>query len=277
MHRYFKGLTAAERIAFVKRYPFSQEAVPFLFVEGRVLRLASYSLADLREAVAETLEGPRPVAAVLRPELLARLHPRIKRHPVLSSGSNGSPEQLVRKFHAYTDSPLIFPVVRGMLDGFASVYVAALSDYAAVPAMLAPVPGCAVSLAVTLLDDAQLARMDQTEGVPDHYKLERLSDRTLSLGNGETILEPEAYIGQQGTLWHEGGPVALAAMPHAGTPPPLRSEAEVQDLVRELLGEDMPLDDFVHGNIVDPSLRAARLNRLKSHFGRRIPFTGLLG
>ena len=75
------------------------------------------------------------------------------RHPVLAYGSNQSPARLNEKFAP----DQVVPVERAWLANHDVVYSAHMAGYGSIPATLRYVPGTCVALAVTWLDDAQIA------------------------------------------------------------------------------------------------------------------------
>ncbi len=80
---------------------------------------------------------------------------------VLVVGSNASPAQLASKL----EPDLVpLPVVAVQASGVDAVYASHLTRYGAVPAAAHFAPGARLRTHVQLLDDAQLAAMDRSEG-----------------------------------------------------------------------------------------------------------------
>ena len=113
------------------------------------------------------------------------------RHPVLALGSNQSPQQLIRKFKDRGLGPI--PVVRGRLHDFDIVYAAHVAAYGSIPATLRHCPGAAVTLFVNWLDEAQLARMHETETATGNYHFGRLDVITLRLEIGGDLTSAFLY------------------------------------------------------------------------------------
>ena len=78
------------------------------------------------------------------------------RTPVLAIGSNQSPIRLSQKFGH--DARHTIPVQRARLSGFDVVFSAHIAAYGSVPAMLQVSPEATVSIAITWLDEEQLAQ-----------------------------------------------------------------------------------------------------------------------
>ena len=134
------------------------------------------------------------------------------RTAVLAYGSNRSPVQLRRKF---TQSDMVLPVQRAWLADHDVVYSAHLTVYGSVPAALRPHPGCRVAVAVTWLDDGQLAAMHETEVAAENYTYEQL-DAALTLEGGEQAGAVFGYAGTRGHLALNGQAIALAEIAAQG-------------------------------------------------------------
>jgi hypothetical protein len=172
------------------------------------------------------------------------------RTPVLAVGSNRSPRQLARKYGGNGRHSI--PVQRALLRDFDVVYAAHISAYGAVPAMLQAVPGVAVSLFVTWLDDRQLEIMHATEG---GYHFAAIEGVDLSLEGGGALDTVYLYVGKIGHLSHEGAPVSLRSVEADGRANGTRETAEVLQLVHDRIGDPMPHDEFVLRLAEDTSFR----------------------
>jgi hypothetical protein len=260
LHPYHHGKSRAERIAFAKSYPFERPAGSYLFVNGESHPYAEVRADDLRGAWLEKPTCLSAVSEALTPAQLETLRPDAPRVAVLAAGSNAAPGQLARKYRNFAGEAVI-PVLSGWVEGLASVYVAALSPYGAVPAMLHRAQAMRARLFVTLLDEPTLRRMHETEEEGVAYHFRRLDGLAMMLDGGGTLDAVYAYIGDNGPMGHEGAPLALDAVAHEGDALPRLTEEEALDLVRRKLGVADPLDDFIDQNIIDAAARATR-NRL---------------
>ena len=175
------------------------------------------------------------------------------RTPVLAFGSNQSPEQLQRKYGHSAD--IVIPVQRAWLRDFDVVYAARITSYGAVPAMLQSHSGVNVSLAVTWLDDAQLAVMHDSEGVGSGYDFALLSGIHLELDTRELRSEVHLYASLHGHFVHDQTAIALSAVSARGRGWPARTTGEMLNLVRDSVSPDTPIDDFIARLASDDAFR----------------------
>ncbi|MGY6501503.1 MAG: hypothetical protein ACXIVQ_11515 [Acidimicrobiales bacterium] len=134
------------------------------------------------------------------------------RTAVLAVGSNAAPTQLARKF-AGSGAPGGFAVVAVSVSDHDSVFAAMVAGYGSVPATLAPSPGTQCHLHVTLLDGAQLERMNETESVGVAYDLVKVRAAVAWPDGWEAPGPLLAYVARTGVATVGGDPVALAAIP----------------------------------------------------------------
>jgi hypothetical protein len=187
------------------------------------------------------------------------------RTPVLAIGSNQSPERLAQKFGH--DASHVIPVQRARLADFDVVFCAHIASYGAVPAMLQTSPGAEVSVAVTWLDDVQLAIMHASEMSAANYLFAELLTLRLTLDDGSTAGSAFAYVTTRGHLSHEGAPVALSAIDCAGRRYDARTTGEALELVRERVAPDAHADAFVHRLVTEPHYRRQVTERLAEDAG----------
>ena len=251
----------AEAVAIAKRYPFPRPGYSFLYVDGEAWRLLSLdeSLEDAKLDV-----GGRPVRAgtLLLQRGLAAPAPLSQRTPVLAYGANAAPERLQRKFAPV--GPAVFPVLQARLHDFDIVHAAHISSYGAVPATIAPSPGTVCHIAITWLDDRQLARMHETEFRRYTYLFGPLCNIRLEpdlLPPMETV---NTYVGGYGHIAPEGAPLALAAIPAEGRRFRTCSQTEALQAIQTMLGVPGPLDDFILEAIDDEAVRQERTARLRA-------------
>ena len=178
---------------------------------------------------------------------------RKDRTPVLAIGSNQSPDQLTRKFGDRGE----IPVQRARLRDFDIYYSAHISGYGSVPAMLQHAPGAEVILAVNWLDDRQLDIMHGTELHAAKYRYAVIEDIGLALDCGTDLDFVHLYVGVNGHLMHDGGAIALSAVPANGRRPKALNTAEVLEVVRERFSPGDSADEFVLKLVDDPDFRAA--------------------
>jgi hypothetical protein len=161
------------------------------------------------------------------------------RHAVLAVGSNGAPEQLVRKFRATPGERRIVVLTATMREHDVA-YAARVAHYGAIPATLAPSPGTAAAVKLTLLTDDQLVRMNETEGLGRSYVLADIDPAAVDVG-GAAVPGPARvrhYAAVSGPL-ALGAPVARSAVAATGRRWPARNEAEVLGDVAAALDSDV--------------------------------------
>ncbi len=217
------------RLARARDYPYDLRRESYLFAGGRLR-----PLPDARAA-------------------------RAGRVPVLAYGSNQSPAQLRRKFGhlaAAGGAEAAIPVQRARLAGFDVVYSAHFTNYGALPAMLRVAPGTTVGVAVTWLTETQLALMNESETRVANYAYRRLEQLDLRLDDDTRLAAVDAYVGQRGSLMHDGTPVALEAVRAEGRTLPSRSTAAMLRLARDRLAPGHDLDKFILRLIDDADFRA---------------------
>lgn len=177
--------------------------------------------------------------------------------PILASGSNRAPEQLLRKFGASVEAPIAVERVR--LRGFDVVYAAHITAYGAFPATLVEAPDAVVEVSLSWLPLQLLERMHASEGVGSIYDFVLLEHPDIERPNGERVEKAYAYVCLAGALDLGAGPMALAAIEGSGRRFPQFTQREVQGRFLEFLGSSLSVEDFVLGNIGEPEARRTAL------------------
>lgn len=167
------------------------------------------------------------------------------RTPVLALGSNAAPQQLRRKFG---DRNGHIPVSRAVLHDHVVVYSAHFTAYGALPATLFPFGGGTTFVAVTWLDQAQLAVMHASESVGVNYDYVELEKVKLQ-HDGDLHLDAPAligaYVSRKGMLLHKEQPIRLAETASSGCPlPALTQPAALRFAYRRLGPAITPELDF---------------------------------
>ena len=262
-----------------KRYPFPRPGHSFLFVDGDTLPLLS--LDEALEDAAVAVEGRSvPAGELFRRRGIGAVAPLSRRTPVLAYGANAAPERLRLKYAPL--APAVFPVVQAKLHGFDIVHAAHVSSYGAVPATIEASPGTVCDIAVTWLDDRQLARMHETELRRRTYRFGLLRGIRLEpallpaagavssyVGRHGHIIAPEGALeerapeGASVVTAPEGAPVALAAIGAVGRRFRALSQSDVQRAIQAMLGAPGPLDAFIHAAVADDAVRRERTERLR--------------
>lgn len=237
-------------------YPFARPEGSFLFVDGDVLPLKNM-VRGLTDASVKAENGWQRVGDYLAGRGLAGIPPMSARTGVLAYGANGAPERLTYKFKAFPPGCVI-PVVQATLRDFDVVHASHFSSYGSVPATLERSPGTAAQVAVTYLDDRQLARMHETEFSLTNYAYGRLGALELELDDLGTLDEVHTYLTVYGHLAHAGSPVALAGIAAQGRAFRVMSQETVLRHARDLVAREVAFDEFIAQNVRDRACRAER-------------------
>ncbi len=158
-------LTCEQLVALGYAYPYAREAGSYLFVNG-----AAYRCVDPLNGppmYAPVQVGSKVVTAAKLLKALGRAdHIPRRRRPVIGYGSNAAVSALTRKYVAPgVPEPAVIPVTRAWLSDYDGVWSPHLAFNGAMPATIVPPPGTVVEVWITWLDDLELRRMNQTEGV----------------------------------------------------------------------------------------------------------------
>lgn len=237
----------AERLTLAKSYPFAAPGRPYLFRAGRAEPL------DAAGSRALDFSG---------------------RVPVIAHGSNRAPDQLARKFGTEAE----IPVSRALLADYDVVYSAHVTRYGSIAANLQHAPGVRAEVYVTWLDEAQLARMHETElGTPatgpGNYRYGRLEGIALELeaGPAERLDAAFVYLSRRGCLADDdkadpdapgARPLGLAEIAAQGRTHRALGQREVLGLVHRRFHPDRPLDPLILETVRDAALRAGLIERL---------------
>lgn len=190
------------------------------------------------------------------------------RRPVLALGSNAAPSQLRRKF---AEIPGHIPVSRAVLFDHVIVYSAHFTRYGALPATLHRHAGAIAFVAITWLDDRQLARMHETESVGVNYDYVEVSDIRLEhdagLGDGTipTELGVGAYVSRHGPLRHADRPIRLAETASSGCPLPALTQPAALRFTQRRVAPDLAFDAFLERLVADADFRAVCSGKLKAN------------
>ena len=250
-----------EAVETAKRYPFPRPGHSFLYVDGDALPLLSLD-ESLEEAEVDVDGRAVRAGTLLRQRGIAAPAPLGQRTPVLAYGANAAPDRLQRKFAPV--GPAVFPVLQARLHGFDIVHAAHISSYGAVPATIAPSPGTVCDIAITCLDDRELARMHETEFRRHTYRFGPLRNIRLEpdlLPPMETV---STYVGGYGHIAPEGAPLALAAIRAEGRRFRTCSQTEALEAIQAMLGVPGPLDGFILEAVDDEAVRLERTARLRA-------------
>ena len=145
-------------------YPGRRPETSFLYLAGSVAPVRASSSSPV--LLIHTGGGEQSIDEFLAAHGLAALN---RRHAILAVGSNACPGRLEEKFSGKDHDAII--ALKGWIVGVDSIYAAWLAAYGALPATIAESPGTEVELWLTLLTPAQLAIMNDSEGLDEDYSL----------------------------------------------------------------------------------------------------------
>ena len=181
-----------------------------------------------------------------------------RRIPIIGYGSNRSPEQLARK---YPETGQRIPVEAAWLDGFDVVYSARIGGYCAIPATVAPCPGCRLPVVLTWLSFDQLPAMHASEGVGVAYDFGLLEVPVLGEHSG---LLPRAfiYVNRTGAYAPDGEPLAFSEIQSEGRRWQSIGQRDIQQSLAGLMQDGAAPEAFVQANLADKDLRLARSRQM---------------
>ena len=259
--------SSPQTVETAKRYPFPRPGYSFLYVDGDALPLLSLS-ESMEEAEVEVDGRALPVGTLFRQRGIAPPAPVSRRTPVLAYGANAAPERLRRKFVPIGGA--VFPVLQARLYDFDVVHAAHISSYGAVPATIERSPGTVCDIAITLLDERELARMHETELRRHTYLFGRLNNIRLEPDLVPAMHAVSSYVGGYEHIAPEGEALALAAIRAEGRRFRSCSQTEALRTIQAMLGVPGPLDAFIQEAVDDDTIRRTRTELLRA---RAQPFS----
>ena len=189
------------------------------------------------------------------------------RTPVLALGSNAAPRQLRRKF---TGTAGHIPVSRAVLFDHVIVYSAHFTRYGSLPATLYRHAGAIAFVAITWLDDRQLARMHETESLGVNYDYVLIEDCRLEHDPGLEMkdlpasLGIGAYVSRHGPLLHQDRPIRLAETASSGCPLPALTQPAALRFAQRRVAPDLAFEAFIERLVADEDFRRACSGKLRA-------------
>lgn len=247
-------------IAHAKRYPFALPNSSYLLVNGYTWPLHSGDKISAGLLVSYRTDRTCKVGISDVTGFSGALEDSLgeDRTPVVAWGSNGSAEQLTRKFQV-EGNPIVIPVIQGELKDFTVVYSAHFAQYGSIAATPQYTLGTSSVVFVTFLSSAQLEQMHSTE---KNYTFRKFDDISLHLDNGMVLDTAYAYVSRHGCLYFNGGNIALSKIPCSKMLFPHMEEEAVLTLARDLVAPDKELDEFIYENIIYEEIRNLRTEKL---------------
>ncbi|HZL30157.1 MAG TPA: hypothetical protein VFC54_03735 [Pseudolabrys sp.] len=246
-------------------YPYRIPATSFSFspADGATRKIASFQIAQARivsQAQGVTTYDIDAVADGV-PLHLQNVC------PVIASGSNASPDQLMRKFNGRTKAP-----IHSMLCEFNNlipVFSSHFAAYGAISACLWRQGGARGHLFVNLLGEAELARMHETEslGVEFNFvQLEFAQARQVGRLNGAPLaLDFHYYDSIHGPLLDaQARPIVVSSFAVTQHGLETANEEEVLTAALRELFPGKPRDEAIAEIVHSPETRRAAADNLKT-------------
>ena len=251
-----------KKLARAKGYPYAAPSHSYLYINGTAHEIDGFDGDPVTNGEIYVGDELMPATKFLRRLGVHAPDGLDRRVAVIASGSNAAPEQLKRKFKTMDDD-VIIPVMRAGLGDFDVVYAAHFTGYGAIPATLQTSPGTTAEIAVLYLNDAQLARMHETENLGASYVFGRLGSIFLDVDGLDPLAEAFVYLTLHGAAMLNEKPVALSAVNAHHRRFQSQPMPAMLALARDHLAPGHGLDEFILENIEDESLRRVRTEALR--------------
>lgn len=263
-------LSCTELVELGLTYPYPRLPDSYLFVDGVAFPYVEMTDDPLGDSVVKRPDGSQSTAAELLDTLEVPAASRTLGQPVIAYGSNPSAEQLTRKFAANPAfrGRAVIPTVRGSLRDYDVVFAPHLMGYGAMPATIVPSPGTDVEVWINWMDQAEIDRMNSSEGSGGLYAFGRLGDIDLNVP-GPSVDGPLAYIDCFGALEIDGTIFPLSAVDATGRTSEPIDEPEALSRVIAALGWQASAFDLVATVIRSEEERTARTEAM-SRLARQI-------
>lgn len=175
-----------------------------------------------------------------------------RRYAVLAVGSNACPARLADPDKFGSSPQAAIPVLRGWMDDVGSVYAPRMADYRSVPSTIMGLPGSSTKIWVTLLTQAELRRMDMSEGRGRQYDLLELPSSSFKVcGVGEEMLITPlgAYYEPRGLCDNNSGqPILLDCFEIMSASLPRMNQREIQNYILNSADSAIPgeeINDYI--------------------------------
>ena len=254
-------LTCEELVALGYAYPYTREPGSYLFINGAAYPYVELSSDPLAHGSVQV--GSTVVAAMKLLDTLG-LADRITRPrtPVIGYGSNATVSALTRKYVAPgLREPAVIPVTRALLRDYDVVWSPHLVFNGAMPSTIVPSRGTVVEVWITWLDERELKRMHDTEGVGTLYSYGALP---LSRLASEVPLSepPHVYVDCYGALALDGIVQAVGRVPAKRRRFPAVDSEQAMRGVAPYIGWTGSVFALLLDNVQFPYRRAVRTQTL---------------
>ncbi len=250
-----KIITKADRqkINEAKGYPLNVPDYSYVFIDEVVYELIKFNREDFGRSTIKDSYSETSLYELLNKKGISLENIKKPRTPVLAYGANASNIQLSSKYKTFKN--VIIPVIRARLIDFDIVFTPYFCHDGSIPATIQYSPGTEIDVAVTYLTEDQLLHMHKTESVGKDYNYIKLLDIKLELD--DQIIENEifSYSSLHGCLYSSNNHIAMKCINAKNRSFQAMNEEELLCMVKNKLGIDKSLDEFVLDNINNDSLR----------------------
>ena len=192
--------------------------------------------------------------------------PLTERTPTLGYGANGAPSSLKGKYSLEKfPRPAVFPVLKGELGDFEIVYAAHFVSNGTMPATIHHSPGANSDVYVNYLDDEELARMHDSEGIGFLYESVNINDIDLRLEDGSAIDSISVYVDLYGAYLVDGKPMAISKVPAMPRVLPDGDHFAVLSDVKLRVNHPGTVFSFALENVQSADLRSERTEAIRSN------------
>ncbi len=265
-------LTCEELVALGYAYPYAREPGSYLFINGAAypyVELSNDLLAHGSVRVGSTVVTTMKLLQTLG--LADRITRR--RTPVIGYGSNATVSALTRKYVAPSvTEPAVIPVTRARLRDYDVVWSPHLVFNGAMPATIVRSRGTVVEVWITWLDDLELKRMHDSEGVGTLYSYGTLSPSRL-VSEVHLSEPPHVYVDCFGALALDGVVQAVGRVPAKRRRFSAVDSEQAMQGVAPYIGWTDSVFALLLDNVQSPARRAERTQTLAA-LGRFIDDPG---
>jgi hypothetical protein len=233
------------KVEYAKQYPFGRPGYSYLFIDGEIKPINHFDPQNWNQCALEEpgLQGPA-LSSFLNKISKNKIRPLGEYIPVISAGSNASPDRLVQKYQSQKQQ-VVIPVIRGTINDFVSVYSAHFTRYGSIAATMQHSSGAQSEVYVSYLDPDHLKIMHSTESLGSHYAFAKIKEIEVKLGDDLTLNEAYLYVTLGGCLFFENSFVALSEVENKNSEFINLTQSEILAKAFEVLGGADSLDNFI--------------------------------
>lgn len=249
-------ITEQERLKIeeAKGYPLSVPDYSYIFIEAKAYEVKKFNRNVIGESyIINEREEQVKLCSFLKEKGLPLDSVEKPRTPVLAYGANASDIQLASKFKSFNN--VVIPVIKATLVNFDIVFTPYFCYDGSIPATIQYSPGTEAIVAVTYLTEEQLEHMHKTESVGEDYNYIRLFNIKLQLDDKKLENEVFCYNSLHGCFYAEENHIAMKSIKTINRKFKTMDEEELLYMVKNRLGIEKSLDEFILDNLNNKGLR----------------------